>query len=202
MASHPRWQTEIRATVLLALPITFGQVGQMLMSLIDSMIVGHLGALPLAAVAFANTILNTVMVPGIGVLTSVGVVGSREHGAGNVAAFPAVLRATFWLSVLLGAWLAAGINLCQPWLGVFQPPGEVFEAAKPYLSVVGWSLLPGMGYFGAKIFCESLGRPTAPMCFLCGGVILNLILALTLVFGWFGFPAFGLVGSAWATLIS
>jgi Na+-driven multidrug efflux pump len=39
------------------------------------------------------------------------------------------------------------------------------------------------GYFGANIFCESLNRPLAPMWFLFGGVMLNLILALTLVFG-------------------
>ncbi|MBV9489866.1 MAG: MATE family efflux transporter [Verrucomicrobia bacterium] len=202
MVYHAAWKAEVKATVSLALPITGAQVGQMLMAITDSIIVGHLGALPLAAVAFANTMLNAVMVPGIGVLTAIGVVGSREHGAGNVSAFPAVLRATFWLSVLLGVCLAAGMSLCQPLLSSLQPPEEVFQAARPYLSVAGWSLLPAMGYFGGKIFCDALGRPTVPMWFLFGGVMLNLVLALVLVFGWFGLPALGLVGSGWATLVS
>jgi MATE family multidrug resistance protein len=203
MVFHPRWQAEIRATVLLALPIVFGQVGQMLMGLTASVIVGRLGAVPLAAVAFANTILTTLIVFGIGLLTSIGVVVSREHGAGNLNARPRILRAAFWLSISLGTCLAAAINTLQPCLGVwFHPPADVFEAAQPYLSVVGWSLLPATGYIGAKIFCEALNRPLGPMWFLFGGVTLNLILTLILVFGWFGFPALGLVGSGWATAIS
>ncbi|MBV8898882.1 MAG: MATE family efflux transporter [Verrucomicrobia bacterium] len=203
MVSHVHWRAEIKATVLLALPIIFGQAGQMLMGLTDSVIVGRLGAVPLAAVAFANTALTTLMVFGIGLLTSIGVVGSREHGAGNLNARPRILRAAFWLSAALGTGLAVAINASQPFLGAwFRPPADVFEAAQPYLSVVGWSLLPATGYFGAKIFCESLNRPLAPMWFLFGGVMLNLILALALVFGWFGFPALGLVGSGWATAIS
>lgn len=203
MILNPRWQDELRATVLLALPIIFGQAGQMLMGVTDSVIVGRLGAVPLAAVAFANTILSTLMVFGIGLLTSIAVLGSREHGAGNLHARPRILRTAFWLSMSLGACLAVAVNTLQPCLGSwFHPPTDVFEAAQPYLSVAGWSLLPVTGYFGAKIFCESLNRPLAPMWFLFGGVMLNLILALILVFGWFGFPALGLVGSAWATTIS
>lgn len=203
MIFHAHWRAEVRATVLLALPIVFGQAGQMLMGLTASVIVGRLGAIPLAAIAFANTILTTLIVFGIGLLTSIGVVVSREHGAGNLNARPRILRAAFWLSMSLGTGLAVGVNALQPCLGVwFQPPADVFEAAQPYLSVVGWSLLPATGYLGAKIFCEALSRPLAPMWFLFGGVTLNLILTLILVFGWFGFPALGLAGSGWATAIS
>ncbi|MBV9999330.1 MAG: MATE family efflux transporter [Verrucomicrobia bacterium] len=203
MNFHAHWRAELRATVLLALPIVFGQAGQMLMGLTDSVIVGRLGPVPLAAVAFANTALTTLMVFGIGLLTSIGVVGSREHGAGNLNGRARILRAAFWLSVSLGTCLAIAINALQGCLGDwFHPPADVFEAAQPYLSVTGWSLLPAIGYFGAKIFCESLNCPLAPMWFLFGGVMLNLILASALVFGWFGFPALGLVGSGWATAIS
>jgi Na+-driven multidrug efflux pump len=130
MAFHVHWRGEIRATVLLALPIVFG----------------------------------------IGLLTSIGVVVSREHGAGNLNARPRILRAAFWLSVSLGTCLVVVINTLKPCLGVwFHPPAVVLEAAQPYLSVVGWSLLPATGYLGAKIFCEALNRPLAPMWFLFGG---------------------------------
>jgi MATE family multidrug resistance protein len=202
MQTERRWPSELRATVSLAVPIACGQVGQMLMGLTDTVIVGHLGPTPLAAVAFANTLTSTLMVFGIGVLTSISVIGSQEHGAGHARAMPRILRTAVWVSLLLGAVLVAILQSLRPYLGLFHPPLDVLNSANGFLEVIGWSLLPLTGYFGAKLFCEALGRATAPMWFLFGGVLLNIGLALGLVFGWCGLPALGLVGSAWATLIS
>ncbi len=93
------------------------------------------------------------------------------------------------------AWL-------QPHLSALHPPPDVFAAAGPYLSIVGWSLVPIAGHLGVKTFCEALGHAAAPMWILFAGVLLNAVLALALVFGWWGLPALGLVGSGWATLIA
>ncbi|HEY0791681.1 MAG TPA: MATE family efflux transporter [Chthoniobacterales bacterium] len=202
MQMEPRWSSELRATVSLAVPIACGQVGQMLMGLTDTVIVGRLGPVSLAAVAFANSLASTLLVCGIGVLTSISVVGAREHGAGNAGAMAPLLRAAVWVSLLLGLVLVGVLQALRPHLGSFHPPPEVLSASDGFLAVIGWSLLPLTGYFGAKLFCEALGHATAPMWFLFGGVLLNTALALGLVFGWWGLPALGLVGSAWATLIS
>jgi MATE family multidrug resistance protein len=51
------WWTELRGTLGLALPIMAGLVGQMLIGLADTLMVGRLGATPLAAAAFGNSLL-------------------------------------------------------------------------------------------------------------------------------------------------
>ena len=155
--------TELKQTLSLALPIMVAQVGQMLMGLTDTLIVGRLGVAPLAAVAFSNTIITTLFVFGIGMLTSIGVVGAQAHGAGYWQTKQAVLRISVWLSSGLGLSLVLLVFLVQPWLSLFGQSESVLAAAKPFLSLLAWSLIPALGYMGAKIFCDSLGRPTVPM---------------------------------------
>ena len=82
MPDPRRFWAELARTLALACPIMAGQVGQMLMGLVDTLMVGHVGTSSLAAAAFANCLVNVAFVFGIGVLTSVGILVSRAHGAG------------------------------------------------------------------------------------------------------------------------
>lgn len=194
--------TELKQTMSLALPIMVAQVGQMLMGLTDTLIVGRLGVAPLAAVAFSNTIVITLFVFGIGMLTSIGVVGAQAHGAGHRQTKQAVLRISVWLSTGLGLSLALVVFLANPWLQIFGQTQLVLVTAKPFLNLLAWSLVPALGYMGAKIFCDSLGRPTIPMLILYLAVLVNALLNWVLVFGNWGAPRLGLEGSAWATVFS
>ena len=202
MRSGGIFTIELKRTMSLALPIMVAQVGQMLMGLTDTLIVGRLGVTPLAAVAFSNTIVTTLFVFGIGMLTSIGVVGAQAHGAGHWQTKQAVLRISVWLSTGLGLSLALLVFLVNPWLPILGQPESVLVTAKPFLSLLAWSLVPALGYIGVKIFCDSLGRPTIPMLILYLAVLTNALLNWLLVFGNWGAPRLGLEGSAWATILS
>ena len=193
---------EFRQTLSLALPIMVAQVGQMLMGLTDTLVVGRLGVAPLAAVAFSNTIVITLFVCGIGMLTSIGVVGAQAHGAGHSQTKQAVLRISVWLSTGLGLSLVLLVLSTHPWFRIFGQSELVLVAAEPFLNILAWSLVPALGYMGAKIFCDSLGRPTVPMLILYLAVLTNALLNWLLVFGNCGAPRLGLEGSAWATVLS
>src|SRR6202011_4537599 len=156
----------------------------------------------LAAVGFANTLLGTLYVGGIGLLTSIGIFAAQAHGANLEKEKIEVMRSALWLSMLAGAAAAALIWLLLPVLHVFGQPIPIETAAKPYLAIVGLSLVPALGSMAAKTFCEALGKPVIPTVILYIGVTLNLLLNLPLVFGWMGIPALGLLGSAIATLVS
>src|SRR5262249_37137313 len=110
---------ELTKTLALACPIMAGQVGQMLMGLVDTVMVGHVGTSSLAAAAFANGLFSVAFVFGIGVLASVGVLVSQAHGAGMDGQKRVILRSSIWLSVLVGVVLATILTLVQPWLSVF-----------------------------------------------------------------------------------
>ncbi len=61
------YKEHIKNTALLAYPIVIGQLGHMMMGLVDSLMVGRIGAVPLAASAIANGLFFLIFVIGLGV---------------------------------------------------------------------------------------------------------------------------------------
>src|SRR3954468_11198665 len=87
---HKRWvvsassiRRELGPTLTLALPITVGQVSQMLIGFTDTAFIARLGAIPLAAAAFTQGLFGVSYVVCVGLLAGPGVFASRDHGAGN-----------------------------------------------------------------------------------------------------------------------
>ena len=196
------FRTELAKTLALACPIMAGQVGQMLMGLVDTIMVGHVGTDSLAAAAFANCLMSVAFVFGIGILTSVGVLVSRAHGARMDEHKQVILRSSIWLAAMIGVILATVMTLTQPWLSVFRQPEAVLTLAKPFLAILSWSLVPALVFISSKTFSEALSRPLAPALIMYLGVALNVFLNWVLIFGNLGAPALGLVGAGYATLIS
>ena len=202
MPDPRRFWAELARTLALACPIMAGQVGQMLMGLVDTLMVGHVGTSSLAAAAFANCLVNVAFVFGIGVLTSVGVLVSRAHGAGMDQHKRIILRSSIWLSAMVGVIVATVLTLAQPWLSVFRQPETVLGEAKPFIAILSWSLVPALVFISSKTFSEGLSRPLVPALIMYLGVALNVFLNWVFIFGNLGAPALGLVGAGWATLIS
>jgi multidrug resistance protein, MATE family len=193
------FRTELGTTLSLAIPMMVGQFGQMLMGITDTVVLGRVGVVPLAAIGFSNTLLGTLYVGGIGVLAAVGIFAAQAHGAKLESAKAEVFRSAFWLSLFVGTVTAAIVMAALPVLNIFGEPVPVEVAARPYLAIVGVSLIPALASMSAKTYCEALGKPVIPTVILYTGVVLNIALNLPLVFGWFGLPALGLTGSAIAT---
>lgn len=195
------WQ-EVRATSRLALPIVVGQVSQMLMGVTDSIMIGRLGAVPLAASAFAGGVFSVFFVLGLGLLLPVAVLVARARGAGDDR------TAARWLQH--GVALAVAASLLEITVLYFleagfsrmgQPP-EVLAVVQPFYGLIGVSLLPALVFQVFRQFSEALGRPWMPMAVMLGGVLLNVVLNWILIYGHLGAPALGLTGAGWATLIS
>ena len=64
----PKWIAELRPTLALAVPIMMGQMSQMLMGVTDSMMIGHVGTVELAAAAFTGAVFGIIFIGCIGLL--------------------------------------------------------------------------------------------------------------------------------------
>ena len=193
---------ELRPTLRLALPITTGHVGQILLGLTDSVMVGRAGAVPLAASAFAGALFGLAFLIGIGLLTPVAVRAAEAFGAGRLRDAGEALRHGFVLTAAAAVLLAAVITALSGSLHWFGQPPEVVAIAQPYLIIVAWSLLPSLGFVALKSFYEALHQPWTPLYCVLGGVLLNAFLNWVLIYGHLGAPALGLTGAGWATLIA
>ena len=207
--SNSFW-SQARPTLTLALPIIAGQVAQMLMGLVDSAMVGRVGVIPLAAAAFANTLISVPLVFGIGLMLALSIRISQVRGDQNVRDLPEearvsiaeLLRHGIWLALVSGVLLSLSLWVCGNYLDRFGQDARVALEARAFLLWVGASIPFVMLMFGLKNFCEALDNPWAPTLILSASVPLNIVFNWLLIYGNLGAPQLGLVGAGIATLLS
>lgn len=201
--STPRtWCGEARATLMLALPLIAGQVGQMLMGVADTVMIGRVGVVPLAASTFANTLLMVPFLFGIGLLTSISVKVSQGRGRKQGDEVKGALRHGTWLALGYGVLVWILLTALLPLLGYFGQAPEVVREAPVYLFLTSASMVPLMVSMAWKNYGDALNRPWLPFWILMAGVLGNVFLNWLLIYGHWGFPRLGLAGAGLATLVS
>jgi MATE family multidrug resistance protein len=193
---------ESRRTLPLALPIVAGFLGQMLMGVTDTLMVGHVGVAPLAACSFANTLLAVPLVLGFGLLSAVSVNASHACGSGQLHLAGESLRGGIFISLVVGLLVAGGAHAGLRFLPLLGQPDEVNRLVDTYFILCAWSFVPIFVTGSAKNFCEALAHPWPPFWIMLGGVGLNVGLNWIFIFGKCGVPAMGLEGAGLATLLS
>ncbi|YCM43019.1 MATE family efflux transporter [Verrucomicrobiaceae bacterium 227] len=193
---------EGRGTLLLALPLMAGQVSQMLMVVVDTLMIGRLGTVDLAAATLAQTILHIPLMLGIGIAIAVSIKVSQARGAQTPERARIAVQHGFFLSLVLGA-LTFAISLAMlpllPYLG--QDP-RVVDRVPTFFLLVSASMIPALASMAARSHADAMARPWPAFWIILGGVLLNVFLNWVLIGGKLGAPAMGLEGAGWATLIA
>ena len=83
---------EIKKTFQLSVPIVVGQLGQLLMSVVDNIMVGKVGTEALAAAAIANVLFTLVMVIGFGITMAMTPLTAIAFGRGQDKECGVILR--------------------------------------------------------------------------------------------------------------
>ncbi|MFN3800280.1 MATE family efflux transporter [Belliella pelovolcani] len=189
-------------TFTLAYPVMLSQLGQVLVGVADSMMVGRLGAEPLAAASLANSIFFVVLMFGIGVSMAITPLVAMADGKNKSNKIGRLFRHAFSINMATGTFLFLLIILFSPMLNYMNQPSEVVRLAIPYLAIITLSILPFMFFQTFKQFAEGLSQTKQAMyiTLICNG--LNVFLNWVFIYGNLGFPAMGLNGAGWATLIS
>jgi MATE family multidrug resistance protein len=199
---NPPFLEELRRLLRLATPIIVSQLGQVGMNTADTIMVGPLGATPLAAAGLGSAIHFFGIVFCIGVIVGVGPLMSQAFGAGRLDRCRDALVQGLWVALILSVpvgWLNfVGGTLAQ---GLGQEAG-VAELAGDYMQALTWGVLPFFLFTAFRQYLESMGRPNAPMVVTFVGLAINIVANRVLIYGVDGFiPAMGVVGSGWATTI-
>lgn len=193
------YRIEARATAVLALPIVVTQLAHISLGFVDTVMVGRLGPEALAGVALGNTIFFNTLIFCMGVLMAVGPLVSQAFGADDDDAIGRSVRQGLWLAAGLGilafTFIYNGGTVLR-WLGQSE---QNVAAAGAYLKAISWGIFPFLGMVALRSFAEAVSRPRAVTVIVMSGVAVNIFLNWVLMFGKFGFPAMGLVGTGWAS---
>lgn len=174
----------------------------MAMGLIDSIMVGRLGAAHLAAGTFANGVITIMMVFGIGSGNVVGPLLSHLHGAGKEEECGARLIQSVFLYLGLGIALSIFAEALSYFLEIFNQPKEVTILARDFFRLMGFSLPLAFVFNCYKQFVESYGKTGFPMLLYLVALGINTVINWFLIYGNGPFPKLGLLGAGIGTLIA
>mgnify|MGYP002639611032 CR=1 FL=1 len=189
--------------MLFALPIVLGMSMHTAYNIIDTIFIGMLGPLELAAVSltFPLVFVFIAIASGLGVganaLIAQAVGEKNIHKANNLAEHALIL------SGILGVAIAALALFFAPTLFVAMGADEqVLPLALQYANIVFIGFIFMFGWFISDSILKSQGNSKTPMINLTISLIVNIILDPILIFGFGPIPAMGLVGAAVATVFS
>jgi MATE family multidrug resistance protein len=189
-------------TLRLSLPIVIGQLSIVAMGVADNIMVGKLGAAPLAATGLGNHIFFMVAIVGIGILSIVAPQVATAKSRNDTIQCTKILSNAFYLSLMIGALTTVVLSVvCFNFSLLGQTP-EVEQISVGYLFILAISAIPMFMFIALKNFTDGLSYTKAAMYFSFGGVILNIILNWFMIYGNAGFPKLGVNGSAYATMIA
>ena len=186
-----------RSIAALAVPALGALIAEPLFLIVDSALVGHLGATPLAGLAIASTVLQTAVGLMIFLAYSTTPLVARRRGAGDL---PGAVQAGIdglWLALGIGAVLGVVLWLLSaPLIGLFSVSPEVAEQARIYLSVSCAGLPAMLVVFAATGLLRGLQDTRTPLYIAGLGFTANALLNWWFIYG----LGWGIAGSAWGTV--
>lgn len=195
-------RTEISTLCILAWPIVVGQISQMLFGFTDTLMIGHLGTIELAASSFGNSVFIIFLVFGIGIGNATTPLISRAIGRTDHRGARRILGDAIIVNVISGLILTLIAIACGFFFDYMGQATEVARQAKIYFLIISLTLIPSMLYQCYKQYLECIERPRVPMYAAFGGLALNVVLNYLLIFGFGAIPALGIVGAGVATVVS
>ena len=199
-----------RRVFQVAIPIIIQNGITNFVSLLDNIMVGQVGTLPMSGVSIVNQIIFVFNLCIFGASSGAGIFTAQFHGSGDDEGIRHTFRFKLFICTLIS--LAAGlifflgqdslIGLYLTGEGTAEDAAQVLAYGKDYLAVMLWGLLPfGLANAYAGTLKES-EETFVPMVAGVAAVFVNLGLNYVLIFGHFGAPAMGVRGAALATVIS
>jgi MATE family multidrug resistance protein len=197
-------RSELGPTIHLALPLVLAELGWMSMGIVDTVMVGHLpdSATAMGAVSLSSNIFIVLALFGGGLLLGLDTIVAQAFGAGQ--------REDCHRSLLNGIYLGIALTpiiAIPTWffghaliaMGIAPP---IIDQAVPYMRALVVGLFPLLLYFAVRRTLQAMSM-VKPVAFaLISANLVNAFFNWVLIYGKWGFPAMGTVGSGWSTAIA
>lgn len=188
--------------ISMSLPVMFSMLIQALYNIVDSFWVAKLGTDALTAVSLAFPLQNCVMSVGVGVGIGVSAQVSMALGRGNRSDADSVASLGITLALFHGLlFFLAGLFCAEAFLSFFTNDAEILALATDYTQIVLCLAVGNMVQMCYEKIFQGAGRMATTMFLMAAGCLINIVLDPIMIFGLFGFPAMGIRGAAYATVI-
>ena len=191
-------EDSLRTKVLkLALPATAEQLLSMMVSIVDTMLVGHLGATALAAVSLATQWSFMAVTLFTAVSTGATALVARSVGAGDWDTANRTVRQSVLVGLVIGlAATALAFLFAEPAVAMMGAEPEALSLGVAYLRVASIVFALSALMFVGNACLRGAGDTRTTMMIMAVVNVLNIAVAWTAINGPFGLPKLGVTGSA------
>ena len=199
-----------RRVMTIVIPIIIQNFITNFVSLLDNIMVGQVGTLPMSGVSIVNQLLFVFYLVIFGATAGAGIFTAQFQGSGDHAGVRSTFRFKFLICTALGIggvalFACAGTPLIRLFLtgeGAASDANAILEYGQGYLE---WMLLGLLPFAITSAYAGTLKETGQTFIPMLGGIVatlVNLVLNYILIFGHFGAPEMGVEGAALATVIS
>ena len=195
---------------IVAIPIIIQNGITNFVNLLDNVMVGQVGTMPMSGVSIVNSLMMVFNLCIFGASSGAGIFTAQFYGSRDQEGIRHTFRFKFLICSIIVA-LGAGIFLMadRALIGLYLT-GEgdaanaaaIMEYGVQYLHVLVWGFLPFALCNAYASTLRETGQTTVPMAAGICAVLVNLVLNYALIFGHFGAPEMGIRGAALATVIA
>jgi putative MATE family efflux protein len=185
-------------------PLMLGNALQSLFGTVSNVLLGQMiGVDALAAVAVFFPVMFFLFAFVMGLSTGATVLIGQAWGAGERDKVKAIAGTALAIALILATTVAlfGGVFSRQLMLALATPP-DILDQASGYARVMLLTMPLGFVFLLTTAMMRGVGDRLTPLLALASSTTGGLVLTPLLVRGWFGFPAVGVAGPAWASAIS
>ncbi len=189
-----------RRILVLGLPIAAQNLVQSLLNMVDTLMIGQLGEVSIAAVALSNQIFFLMMLLIFGISSGSAVFTAQYWGKKDMEGIHRTMGLGLILGLAGGTLFTLGAQFFPAQiLGLFSKDEHVIRAGVPYLKTVSWSYIFTAVTILLQGVLRSTGEVRIPLIFSVAALSLNAVFNYGLIFGRLGLPEMGIRGAALAT---
>jgi MATE family multidrug resistance protein len=193
---------EYKKLIKIAIPVTISQLGHITVGVADSIMLGQLGGLELAASTIGFSLFFPFMMLGIGLSYGLSPLIAKANGENNTQKIKSILYHGLWLNLSFGILISLFLWFSSSFFDLLHIPEDIQPLTVNYFTWMAFSMVPLMFFQVNKQFAEGFGITKFAMTISITGNLLNIFLNYLFIYGKHGFPPMGVEGAAIATFIS
>ena len=197
-----RYSKHYSTIIRLGTPIVLGQLGNVILGFIDTIMVGQYSGEALSAAGFVNNIFNLGIFAMLGFSYGATPIIGAFYGRRENDNVGHSFRDSIWANILFGTIVIAAYSLLYINIGNLNQPEELLPLMRPYFLILLASLPFVILFNSFKQFTDTVAATKTALWVIIIGNFTNVVMNYLLIFGVCGFPEMGLKGAGIATLLS
>ncbi len=197
-----RYSKHYSTIIRLGTPIVLGQLGNVILGFIDTIMVGQYSGAALSAAGFVNNIFNLGIFAMLGFSYGATPIIGAFYGRRENDNVGHSFRDSIWANILFGTIVIAAYSLLYINIGNLNQPEELLPLMRPYFLILLASLPFVILFNSFKQFTDTVAATKTALWVIIIGNFTNVVMNYLLIFGVCGFPEMGLKGAGIATLLS